>query len=62
MSRKIKPSPTDNKQNVTEAIDTQSRMLMIVVRRAGRAQIYKFTRGCIYTERAFLAQVTTFRE
>ena len=25
-----KPSPTNNKPNVTQAIDTQSRMLMIV--------------------------------
>jgi len=44
-----------NKQNVTQAIDMQSIILMIVVRRAGRAQIYKFTRINIYTERAFRA-------
>jgi hypothetical protein len=38
MSRKIKPRPTNYKQNVTQAIDTQSRILIIVVRR-GQAQI-----------------------
>jgi hypothetical protein len=39
MSRKIKSSPTNNTQSVTQAIDTKSKMFMIVVRRAGRAQI-----------------------
>jgi hypothetical protein len=33
---------------------------MIVVRRAGRAQILVFTRVSIYTERAFAAQVARF--
>jgi hypothetical protein len=30
--REIKTSPTTNKHNVTQAIDTQSRMLVIVFR------------------------------
>jgi hypothetical protein len=32
MSKTIKPSPMNNKENVTQAIDTQSKMLMIVFR------------------------------
>jgi hypothetical protein len=51
------PSPTNNKPNVTQEINTQSRILMIVVRSAGRAPT---THVNIYT--LFAAQVATFRQ
>jgi hypothetical protein len=57
-----KPSPTNNKLNVTQAINTQSRILMVVIRSADRAQIEKSTRVDFYTDRAFPAQAGIFRE
>jgi hypothetical protein len=46
---------------VTQAINTQSRILMIVIRSAGRAQIEKST--CVsYIGRALAGQAAIFQE